>query len=484
MNARSRIYLRENRSLPRKIADDKLQTKTILAENNLSSAELITVLHDRNEVGNFDWDSLPDSFVLKPSRGLGGEGIIIVFNRLKNGNWLTTNKQELTAQDLEAHVLNVLDGNYSLSNVPDVALFEERLSIDPLYKRFSKHGIPDIRVIVYRNVPVMAMLRLATKKSRGKANLMQGGLGVGIDIATGLTNHVVQKSWLYERELERHPDTNAELRGVKVPYWDDILLLAVRSANAIGLQYAGVDISVDKKRGPVVLELNARPGLGIQVANMAPLRDRLRRIRGLNVKTPERGISIAKDLFAGQFDDEISALTGRIIVGLIEPAKLVGKDDKEKKILAKIDTGARSSSINESLARELGFGQAIDVFQSQVEKIPGDLDKEAADDFVKEMEPALKKAHKDIAGISAVSSSHGLSIRMNIKLRMTIAGKTIRFNPNVYDRSHMTYSLLVGASDLTHFLVDPTKKTVRKKKHTTKQEMKKEKKKDTKTKAE
>lgn len=462
MNARSSIYLRENKTKPRRIADDKLRTKDLLIENNIGAAELLAVLRDRNQVNEFDWETLPNSFVIKPSRGLGGEGIIVIYNRLKNGNWLTSNSQQLTKEDLQVHVMNILDGNYSLANSPDVALCEARLSVHPLFKRFSKHGIPDIRIIVYRNVPVMAMLRLATKKSRGKANLAQGGIGVGVDIATGITNHAVTKSWLYEKEVDRHPDTNADLRGVKVPYWDDILKIAVRTAHVVGLKYAGVDVSVDKERGPVILELNARPGLGIQVANMAPLRERLQRIRGLDVKSTDRGIAIAKDLFAGQFDDEVSYITGRTVVGLIEPVTIFGKDDKEKKVLAKIDTGARTSSIDEGLARLLGFGEAIDMFNSQAAVIPEEMDKEAAEELVKEMEPKMKKMHTDIAGLSAVSSSHGVSVRMHIRMSLTLSGKKFIFKPNVYERSHMSYPLLVGVSDLNHFLVDPTKRIVKK----------------------
>jgi glutathione synthase/RimK-type ligase-like ATP-grasp enzyme len=42
-----------------------------------------------------------------------------------------------------------------------------------------------------------------------------------------------------------------------------------------GLGYLGVDMVIDRERGPLLLELNARPGLQIQVANQAGLRSRL-----------------------------------------------------------------------------------------------------------------------------------------------------------------------------------------------------------------
>jgi len=38
----------------------------------------------------------------------------------------------------------------------------------------------------------MAMLRLPTKESGGKANLQQGAIGLGIDMASGVTTSAVQ----------------------------------------------------------------------------------------------------------------------------------------------------------------------------------------------------------------------------------------------------------------------------------------------------
>lgn len=462
MNARSAIYLRENRKKARSIADDKLKTKRILLRHGIGVADLIAVIKHPSEVMDFEWDALPPSFVIKPNRGLGGEGIKVVFNRLKNGNWLTTRGKQLTEEDLEVHVLNILDGNYSLLHTPDVAVFEARLAVDPLYKRFSTEGIPDIRVIVYNNVPVMAMIRVPVKKSGGKANLAQGGIGIGIDIPTGMTTHAVQKSIFFEREIENHPDTSAQLRGIKLPYWDEILKTSIIAARVVGLRFAGVDISVDKKRGPVVMELNARPGLGIQVANMSPLRDRLRRIRGLKVKTPERGIAIAKDLFSGYMEDEVESITGRQVIGLVEAVELIGKDKARKIVRAKIDTGADDSSIDIALARELGFGGAIDAFAGQ--HLPEFATEDEANTAIDELKKTLVPKVKDISRLSVVKSSHGVSIRMHIKIPIRLAGRRMNVEPNVYDRSNLKYPVLIGRRNLSHFLIDSTKKPLKKKK--------------------
>ena len=40
----------------------------------------------------------------------------------------------------------------------------------------------------------MAMLRLPTKASGGRANLHQGAIGAGVDLVTGVTHHAVLKN--------------------------------------------------------------------------------------------------------------------------------------------------------------------------------------------------------------------------------------------------------------------------------------------------
>ena len=47
------------------------------------------------------------------------------------------------------------------------------------------------------------------------------------------------------------------------------------------LGYFGADIATDRQRGPLLLELNARPGLAIQIANGQGLLSRLKLIESL-----------------------------------------------------------------------------------------------------------------------------------------------------------------------------------------------------------
>jgi alpha-L-glutamate ligase-like protein len=150
-------------------------------------------------------------------------------------------------------------------------MIEYCVRFDPVFERVSHEGVPDIRVIVYRGVPVMSMVRLPTRMSDGKANLHQGAVGAGVDIATGRTLAGV----LGNDVINEHPDTGQPIRGLEVPQWDVILEAAARSADITGLGYLGVDMVLDRELGPLMLELNARPGLNIQLANRCGLRPRL-----------------------------------------------------------------------------------------------------------------------------------------------------------------------------------------------------------------
>jgi alpha-L-glutamate ligase-like protein len=171
---------------------------------------------------------------------------------------------------------------YSLGGRPDRAIIQQRIRLHPAFEGIAYKGIPDVRVVLYRNEPAMAMLRLPTRASNGRANLHQGGIGAGIDLDSGQTFHAVQR----DRFVEVHPDTGRPVIGRRVPGWRDVLDMAGRVAAAVGLGYIGVDIVVDADEGPMLLEANARPGLAIQSANGRGLLHRLAAIDAMRKAEP------------------------------------------------------------------------------------------------------------------------------------------------------------------------------------------------------
>lgn len=272
INMRNARFLLPNN--PRRLyelVDNKLRTKALAEEHGMNVAETYGVVrtpHDANRVDKMLNGN--DSFVIKPTRGSGGKGVLVIDG--KNGkNFVKPSGAELTPGDLRNHVSNILAGLFSLGGKRDYALIEYRVRPAALLTALSFQGAPDIRVVMLHGYPVMAMLRASTKESDGRSNLHQGAIGVGIDIATGITVRAIH----HGKPVTVHPDLGIELIGVQIPEWDTILKMSVTCQEMTGLGYLGVDIMIDETKGPLMIEVNARPGLAIQMANGIGLMKRL-----------------------------------------------------------------------------------------------------------------------------------------------------------------------------------------------------------------
>ncbi len=253
------------------LVDNKLQTKLLAREKGVATPELIGALRTQYDLRDLNSFLEPhDGFAIKPAKGSGGKGILVVTSR-RDETFLKSNGMELSIDDIRRHASNVMSGLFSLGGTPDIAIVEELIRPDSTYRDLSVEGVPDIRVIVYRGFPVMAMMRLSTRASDGKANLHQGAVGLGLALSSGRPVNAIQ----FDRNIESHPDTGADLTSVRIPRWTGLLELAARSADATGLGYLGADIVIDRDRGPLLLELNARPGLAIQIANREGLMPRV-----------------------------------------------------------------------------------------------------------------------------------------------------------------------------------------------------------------
>ncbi len=273
IDRRNRNYIaacNPRRLYPR--VDDKLETKRLAQGAGIAVPELygvVSIYHQVRDLARLVAGR--EDFVIKPASGSGGSGVLVVTGRVGEA-FRTAGGDLARIEDLEFHVSNILSGAYSLGGHPDRAMVEYRVRFDPVFEPISFQGVPDLRFIVFLGVPVMAMVRLPTRASQGKANLHQGAIGAGIDLATGRTGTAVWR----DAVIERHPDTGESVSGVEVPHWEELLRLAASCWELVGLGYLGVDIVLDRDLGPLILELNARPGLQVQIANRAGLLPRLR----------------------------------------------------------------------------------------------------------------------------------------------------------------------------------------------------------------
>ncbi|MGL4225282.1 MAG: alpha-L-glutamate ligase-like protein [Vibrio sp.] len=301
MNKRNHAYIgRYNDRSKYPLVDDKLQTKLIAQRAGCTVPKLIGVITNQAEVPRIhqmvkNWPG----FVIKPARGSGGKGILVVTSH-QDGVYTKPSGATINQQDVERHISNALAGLFSLGGKNDVALVENLIQFDDCFEGFSYEGVPDVRIIVFKGYPVMAMMRLSTSLSDGKANLHQGAVGVGLDIATGKAVRAVQ----FNKPVTHHPDTGKLLSTLVVPHWERLLTLAASAWEMTGLGYIGTDMVLDKTEGPMVLELNARPGLAIQIANGAGLLPRLQHIENLGSSliypTPAERVAYSVRKFAVQ----------------------------------------------------------------------------------------------------------------------------------------------------------------------------------------
>lgn len=427
LNARSADYLVLNKKSARRKADDKLLTKKMLKKMRVPHPKLLGILSSVERIRKFDWTKLKDGFAVKPVQGFGGQGIILIKRPAKEvGYFWTVEGIRVGVEELSLHVQDIVEGKFSHNNLPDKAMIEERIKIHSKFKKLAMGGAPDVRVIVFNKVPVMAMLRLPTEKSGGKANLDKGAVGLGIDMATGITTHGVCGK---KQSIKYFPETNKKVNGIAVPYWNKILLMAVKTQIVSKLSYLSVDMLIDEEKGPVVLELNDQPGLSIQIANMSGLRRRVQRVEGLEVEDAEKGVKIGKALFASKFASRVK-FTGeeKPVVGVFERVKVKNSKKKWVEIAAKVDTGARSTSIDHDLAKSLGL------------LVP-----------------------ENILWKKKVKNSLGVEERVLIGITFRLKNRIIKGRAGITNRKDLRRQLLIGRRDLTDFVVDPGLIKIRKK---------------------
>jgi len=454
MNARNLQFIQAvNPKKLKVLVDNKLKTKETLEKAHLPTPKIYKVFYTQKDVENFNWKTLPNSFVIKPNMGFGGEGILVVFGKKKNC-WTKSDGTEINLADIKLHILDILDGNFSLNNAPDVAFIEQKIKTHRFFKKISYRGTPDIRLIVYNKIPVMAMLRLPTVESHGRANIHQGAVAVGVEIASGITT----KAWWKGRIINYFPGTKRKLNGLKIPDWDQILHLASEAQQASGLGFLGVDIVLDRDEGPYILELNARPGLTIQLANLAPLKRRLERVEDLKVKDTEKAVRIAKELFGGEIERRIEEVSGRPVIGRSVEIEIIGKDKRKYPVLARVDSGAGYSSICEELAEKIGYQKTI----AELRKISFIKNPQAVKKTKKFNRPEDKKERqklKSIPGVvdtAIIRSAHGVTRRILVPIKMIIKGRKIETLATIINRRDLKYPMIIGRRSLRGFLIDPS----------------------------
>ncbi|MDO8472024.1 MAG: sugar-transfer associated ATP-grasp domain-containing protein, partial [bacterium] len=439
-----------NSDLIRRV-NSKVRFKRLLLINEIPTPELFDVVYTLRDLGNIPWDILEGrNIVVKPDRGSGGHGILVLRWNKREHLWFRGNYRYNRAA-VTRHVRDILDGQYSKGYVADRAFFEEMLVPHRFFRQLSPRGLSDIRVVVYNNVPVMAMLRVPTVESGGRANLHAGGLGIGVDIGSGITTTAIH----HDQLIAVHPDNGMRLADLKIPKWTAVLQLAMQVQQVSGLSYVGVDLVIDKHARVMIIEANARPGLAIQIANVAGLNERVNRVRNLRVHSIDHGLRLSRELFSDHEGGIKPKTVRRPVVSRYEAVEVTHpkKPSLSFKVKAKIDTGADSTSIGFTVARKIGYGKILDELKR--EKVFDVLPMAKAKNIVKQFRNSEFFQTTDDASLRIVKSATGVMIRVYLPLRIKIHSRTFNTHASIANRIHLSYKMIVGAKDLGGFYVDP-----------------------------
>jgi len=400
LNARGLDYIRPfNHKKAVRMADDKLATKHFLSTRGIPVPRLFATIRSLRELDRFDFSTLPDSFVLKPNAGFGGEGILVIDRRDGDAGWIKVNGAVVSREEVYDHIRDILDGKFSIAALPDIAFFEQRVNSVDFIPGLDVQGLPDIRVIVHNLIPVMAMLRVPTPASDGKANVHLGGYGFGIDLAKGETTYCTQ----YNKLIAELPG-GVSPSGHAISHFNEVLTIASSAQLHTNLGYLAADIVIDEKDGPVLLETNARAGLMVQVANRAGLRTRLTQVRGLKVDSPEQGVALGQELF-GRGIKKKDAHKDKVVLGYIEPGEII-LDEGTHRVRAELDPTHETTAIDTALATKLG----LDAMQADSQ---------------------------------------------SVLLKFRIGGQRIQTAAVLTDLSADDYKVILGRRDLAGFLIDP-----------------------------
>ncbi len=347
-NARNLQYIKKgNFSISRKMADSKLKTKEFLSNKWVSVPETLLIIRKHKEINKEIIEKLEVPFVVKPNNGYWWKWILVFDKKDSLWNFITNTWEVYSRERLFTHLGYILDWFFSLSWLRDRVLIERKIVLDSQIDLLWKYGLPDIRVIVYNMVPVMAMFRVPTKESWGKANIHAWACWVWIDIWTWKLTFI--SKW---GKLVKAIPWIWDVRWIKLPFWDKVLNLAVSVQKHTKIGFLWCDIVLDKDFGPILLEMNVRPGLEIQVINLSPLKTRLEKVYGISVNSVEKWVRLWRDLFSWDIEEKIRHITWKKVLGTKEYVRIFLKD-KSYKYLANIKVSQSSNYINRSFLENI-----------------------------------------------------------------------------------------------------------------------------------
>jgi len=235
---------------------DKYVQKALLEGLGLPTSPLITTIGINRPVSTpaqFQEfiESAPADIVIKPISAAGGAG----FMRLrKNGTQLYEGTEVVTPAQLWERFT---------SNLQRGLIVELGVTGTEALNQLNPSSLNTFRVITCK-IGADSWIHVCTYLKVGRShsqvdNRAAGGLLVRID-DTGRTGKAIDvKNGV--RELSRHPDTGAQLEGISIQGFRDVVDLAMDASTKLPFMgFLGSDIALTGQ-GPTIIEINSKPGV-------------------------------------------------------------------------------------------------------------------------------------------------------------------------------------------------------------------------------
>ncbi|KIH75480.1 Sugar-transfer associated ATP-grasp [Geoalkalibacter ferrihydriticus] len=190
----------------------------------------------------------PPEFVVKPSLGVYGEGILFVEKNSPGYSGAELFRTLQTHPKYHSFVIQEC-----LQNHPAI------MAISP------KRGLQTVRVITFVKEDLSVEILMAYLKPIVGENRIDnhskgftGNLLCQINLSDGTLGDLVMVGQEGVIKLEAHPDTGSVFKGQKMPLWDELCGLARSAAKGfLPMRAIGWDVAVTPE-GPLIIEGNAR----------------------------------------------------------------------------------------------------------------------------------------------------------------------------------------------------------------------------------
>lgn len=203
-------------------------------------------------------DMLPDcDLFVKPLQGCGGRGA---------ERWDRADVRTWSSGQVSLGPSGLLQ---ELRSRGQPLIVQRLVTPHPMLQELTAGALPTVRALTILseagNPEVVAtVFRMSIGANRTVDNIHAGGLACAVSLDDGSLGSAsdlgsnARLGW-----HDRHPDTGALIKGVKLPYWDEVKAIAERAHRAfIDRTIIGWDIAIARD-GPIIIEGNRGPDMDL-----------------------------------------------------------------------------------------------------------------------------------------------------------------------------------------------------------------------------